>query len=163
MSILINLISLIESNSSLSGFELDDIQSLVSRIHISDSSKLIHYTMLTKAVLELTGPKANLYDLELNDTQSLTEIPNYIFRLAFRVGKAFKDSRIECKINSILTNFYDKHVLDGFTFYTHKDTNLDIKVLNDMIINMRTYGKYQQLDKMLINSIFGEVFYWRDR
>ena len=163
MSIVTNLISLIESSSSLSGFELPDIQSLVARIHVSDTNKLVHYSLVNKWILELTFDKANIYDIDLNDMKSLSDIPDYIHRLAFRVGKSFGDSRIESKINSILSNYYVKHKLDGFEFYVHKDSVIDVRDLSNLISNLRQYGKFQVLDRMFINSIFGDIFYWRDR
>jgi len=162
MSILSNFINLIELQSDLNPYSLTEIRNLVSRITVIKPTQPIHYTLLDKKILRLAEYDSVIYDLNVVGLQECQSVDTHIERLAFRLGKTFNDPRLTIKLDTILSTNYVQFMVDGNLFFKHKESSYSVPEAKDLVHEI--LGRYglEFLDRTLINSLFGEIFYWRE-
>ena len=108
-------------------------------------------------IIQLTESDAIIYDLVISGLEYVTDLDQYLERLAFRLGKSFNCVRLRNTIDVILRVNYNEYEFDSKKVYIHKESDLDPKFV-ESLIKLNNGSS----DLAIINSLFGEIFYWRD-
>lgn len=148
---------LLQFSSALEG-NLATIKSLVKKFEVVNLKTTFHYDLIENAVIE----NVNIYkimDVEVSgqNKSDIVSISEPLELLGLRLGKTFGDTLFELNRSEFLSKWYDKYTYKDFTYYLHKNSEI-----NPELIESAYDCGFETFDKMMINSLFGQVYYVRD-
>lgn len=147
---------LLQYKSVLDG-QLEAIKQLTEKFEVINLKTTFHYDLLEKAVVENVG-KYKIMDVDVSGKNKADIIPisDSLEILGFRLGRTFNEPLFLNNQMEFLGKWYEEHHYDDFTYYIHKSSEVNPELIE------ATYDfGYEVFDKMMINSIFGQVYYFR--
>lgn len=133
------------------------INNLTKRFEVVNSTSRLHYDLLDSAILQ-SGESYKILDIDVTgeDKSKFESIAIPLRILGFRLGKTFNDLEFQKGLKGLLDNFYEKHTYRTLVYWIHKKS----PITSDLVNTMYDYG-YEVFDKMMLNSVFGQIYYDR--
>lgn len=134
------------------------INDLVKRFEVINTNRSLHFELLDQAILQ-SGESYKIIDVDVTgrDKSELVPIAIPIEILGFRLGKTFHEYKFCVNRNELLEEFYSSHYHNGLQYWIHNESTLT----TDIVEAMFDHG-YETFDKMMLNSVFGQIYYMRD-